>query len=135
MNVLLLSPEFPDTFWSFKHAIKFLRKKASLPPLGLLTVAAMLPKDWNRRLIDLNVQKLEDEDLEWADCAMIGCMTVQRESAARAIKRCRDAGVKIVTSQRGGLDPDNLDGVIMAIADQYGAHEESVKLAERVTSG
>jgi radical SAM superfamily enzyme YgiQ (UPF0313 family) len=96
VNVLLVSPEFPDTFWSFKHAIKFIRKKASLPPLGLLTVAAMLPEEWNKRLVDLNAQNLKGEDLEWADIAMIGCMTVQRESAARVIKRCRDAGLKIV---------------------------------------
>jgi radical SAM superfamily enzyme YgiQ (UPF0313 family) len=96
VNVLLVSPEFPDTFWSFKHAIKFLRKKASLPPLGLLTVAAMLPKHWNKRLVDVNVQRLTDEDLRWADVAMIGSMTVQRESAARVIARCREAGVRIV---------------------------------------
>ncbi len=97
MNVLLVSPEFPDTFWSFKHAIKFLRKKASLPPLGLLTVASMLPKDWNRRLVDINAsQRLTEEDLRWADLVMIGCMTVQRDSAARVIARCRAAGVTIV---------------------------------------
>jgi hypothetical protein len=58
MNVLLLYPEFPDTFWSFKHALKFIRKKASLPPLGLLTVAALLPRTWEKRLVDLNVRKL-----------------------------------------------------------------------------
>ncbi len=58
MKVLLLYPEFPDTFWSFKHALKFIRKKASTPPLGLLTVAAMLPTHWEKRLVDLNVRPL-----------------------------------------------------------------------------
>ena len=58
MNALLIYPECPDTFWSFKHALKFLGKKAGSPPLGLLTVAAMLPKDWNKRLVDMQVAKL-----------------------------------------------------------------------------
>ena len=54
MNILLVYPMYPDTFWSFKHALKFVSKKASFPPLGLLTVAAMLPEDWNKKLIDMN---------------------------------------------------------------------------------
>ncbi|HEX6304828.1 MAG TPA: B12-binding domain-containing radical SAM protein, partial [Anaerolineales bacterium] len=65
MNILLIYPEIPDTFWSFKHALKFIRKKAASPPLGLLTVAAMLPEGWSKRLVDLNVQPLKDEDLAW----------------------------------------------------------------------
>jgi len=96
MNVLLIYPEVPDTFWSFKHALKFLRKKAGSPPIGLLTVAAMLPKEWNKRLVDLQVTKLTDKDLAWADIAMISAMTVQRKSAHEVIARCRKAGVKTV---------------------------------------
>jgi hypothetical protein len=61
MKVLLLYPEFPDTFWGFKHALKFIRKRAALPPLGLLTVAAMLPEDWGKRLADVNVRKLREK--------------------------------------------------------------------------
>jgi hypothetical protein len=64
MNVLLIYPEFPDTFWSFKHALRFVRKKASSPPLGLLTVAAMLPQEWEKRLVDVNVAELTDEGLD-----------------------------------------------------------------------
>jgi radical SAM superfamily enzyme YgiQ (UPF0313 family) len=94
--VLLLSPEFPDTFWSFKHALKFVRRRASLPPLGLLTVAAMLPRGWNKRLVDTNVGPLRDRDLEWADLVCIGAMIAQRESAERLIARCRAAGRTIV---------------------------------------
>jgi hypothetical protein len=90
MNILLIYPEFPDTFWSFKHALKFIRKKASLPPLGLLTVAAMLPPEWEKRLVDVNVTKLTTGDLEWADSAFISAMTVQRDSARQIISRCKE---------------------------------------------
>jgi radical SAM superfamily enzyme YgiQ (UPF0313 family) len=96
MRILLVYPEFPDTFWSFKHALKFVGKKASLPPLGLLTVASMLPDEWRKRLVDVNVRKLRDEDLEWADCVFISAMTVQRAAAHRLIARCKAAGVRIV---------------------------------------
>lgn len=96
MNVLMVYPEFPDTFWSFKHALKFIRKKAALPPLGLLTVAAMLPSQWSKRLVDVNVTKLTKEDLEWADYAFISGMVVQGNSAHQIIARCKEAGVKVV---------------------------------------
>ncbi len=96
MNILLIYPEFPDTFWSFKHALKFVRKKSAAPPLGLLTIAAMLPPDWNRRLVDLNIQALTAQDLAWADYAFISGMTVQRQSAREVARRCRAAGVKVV---------------------------------------
>jgi radical SAM superfamily enzyme YgiQ (UPF0313 family) len=96
MKVLFVYPEFPDTFWSFKHALKFIRKKAGSPPLGLLTVAAMLPAEWDKQLIDLNVTSLTEEELEWADYVFISAMVVQRESARATIKRCKTAGVKVV---------------------------------------
>src|SRR3972149_6649316 len=96
MNVLLIYPEFPDTFWSFKHALRFIRKKAVSPPLGLLTVAAMLPQEWDKRLVDLNVTSLADKDLAWADYAFVSAMQVQRESTLRVIDRCNRAGVKVV---------------------------------------
>ncbi|NQT94594.1 MAG: B12-binding domain-containing radical SAM protein [Lentisphaerae bacterium] len=96
MNILMLYPEFPDTFWSFKHALAFVGKKASLPPLGLLTVASMLPRDWPKRLVDINVRSLRDDDLAWADCVFISAMTVQREAAHRLVARCKAAGLRIV---------------------------------------
>jgi len=96
MNILLVYPEFPDTFWSFKYALRFVGKKSALPPLGLLTVAAMLPRAWAKRLIDLNVATLKDADLEWADCVFLSAMTVQRPSAKRIIERCKARGVRIV---------------------------------------
>jgi len=96
MNILLLCPEFPDTFWSYKHALKFVGCRATQPPLGLLTVAALLPPHWGKRLVDLNVTRLTPSDLAWADYAFIGGMVVQRASALRLIARCRAAGVPIV---------------------------------------
>jgi radical SAM superfamily enzyme YgiQ (UPF0313 family) len=96
MKALLLYPSFPDTFWSFRHSLKFIRKKAAFPPLGLLTVGAMLPQEWTKRLVDLNVANLTDEDLAWADCAFIGAMVVQRKSAQQTIARCKEAGLKVV---------------------------------------
>jgi radical SAM superfamily enzyme YgiQ (UPF0313 family) len=96
MNALLIYPEFPDTFWSFKHAVKFIRKKAALPPLGLLTIGAMLPQKWSTRLVDMNVTRLTDKDLLWADYVFISAMIVQRESARQAIARCKEAGLKVV---------------------------------------
>jgi len=96
MNVLFIYPKFPDTFWSFKYALKFIGKKAAYPPLGLLTVAAMLPDEFHRRLVDVNVDGLTDDDLAWADLAFIGAMAVQRDSAKRIIARCKATGLKVV---------------------------------------
>jgi radical SAM superfamily enzyme YgiQ (UPF0313 family) len=96
MRVLLLYPEFPDTFWSFRHALKFLRKKAFSPPLGLLTIAAMLPKEWELRLVDLNVTRLSDRDISWADCVLVSAMLVQRDGTRQIIARCKKAGLMVV---------------------------------------
>ncbi len=96
MNILLIYPEFPDTFWSFKHALEFVGKRSALPPLGLLTVAAMLPKEWTLRLVDTNVRGLTDGDLAWADCAFVSAMVVQREPARQIIARCKGAGLRVV---------------------------------------
>src|SRR5574340_726940 len=85
VKILLVYPEFPDTFWSFKHALSFVRKKAGAPPLGLLTVAAMLPAEWEKRLVDLNVTSLTQADLAWADYVFLSAMIVQRESAQAVI--------------------------------------------------
>jgi radical SAM superfamily enzyme YgiQ (UPF0313 family) len=96
MKILLVYPEFPDTFWSFKHALKFVHKKAGSPPLGLLTVAAMLPAEWEKRLVDLNTTRLTAKDLDWADYVFISAMVVQRDAARAVIDRCKSAGVKVV---------------------------------------
>ena len=96
MKILLVYPHYPDTFWSFRHALRFIGRKASFPPLGLLTVAAMLPGEWEKKLVDMNVSALSDEELKWADYVFISAMTVQRESALEVIVRCRHLAVKTV---------------------------------------
>jgi radical SAM superfamily enzyme YgiQ (UPF0313 family) len=96
MKVLLVYPKYPDTFWSFSHALPFIGKKAVFPPLGLLTVAAMLPKGWELKLADVNVEPLPDRDIRWADYVFVSAMTVQRESAEEILGRCRDLGVETV---------------------------------------
>jgi len=88
MKILLVSPRTPDTFWSFKHAVRFVSRKASMPPLGLLTVAAMLPPEWQLKLVDLNVERLKDEDLRWPDYVLLGAMLVQKDSVREIVARC-----------------------------------------------
>lgn len=96
MKILLLYPQYPDTFWGFRHALKFIGRKASFPPLGLLTVAAMLPEEWEKKLVDLNVQPLADRELAWADYVFISAMTVQKDSVRELIERCRKIGARVV---------------------------------------
>ncbi len=96
MNILMLYPEFPDTFWSYKHALRFVGKRAALPPLGLITVASLLPKSWDKRLVDLNVDRLQSRDLKWADCAYISGMSIQKDAAQQLIKQCKASGLKII---------------------------------------
>lgn len=96
MKILLVYPKNPDTFWNFRHALKFIGRKASFPPLGLLTVAALLPKRWEKRLVDLNVRPLSDAELTWADYLFISAMNIQKDSADEVIERCRRLGVKTV---------------------------------------
>ena len=96
MKVLLVYPQYPDTFWSFKHALKFVFKKATFPPLGVLTVAAMLPEEWEKKLVDMNTTTLTDKDLKWADYVFISAMVAQQNSTREVIDRCRKLGTKIV---------------------------------------
>ncbi len=112
MKILFVYPRYPDTFWSFRHALKFISKKAAFPPLGLLTVAAMVPDEWEKKLVDLNVRSLTDDEIAWADYVFISGMSVQRESAKTVIKRCKELGRKTVA---GGplftAFPDEFDEV------------------------
>ncbi|HDL90401.1 MAG TPA: B12-binding domain-containing radical SAM protein [Thermodesulforhabdus norvegica] len=95
MNILLIYPKVSKTFWSFSHALKIVRKKAAFPPLGALTVAAMLPKEWNKRVLDLNTTPLKDDDLKWADYVFISAMVAQRKSTEEVIQRCKRLGIKM----------------------------------------
>ncbi len=96
MRILHVYPKYPETFWSFKYALKFISKKATYPPLGLMTVAAMLPRDWEQRLVDMNVRPLTDADLRWADYVMLSAMSIQKASAVEVISRCKAHSVKII---------------------------------------
>ncbi len=96
MKVLLIYPQYPDTLWGFKHTLRFISKQANFPPLGLLTVAAMLPPEWEKKLVDMNADPLNNEDIKWADYVFISAMAVQQKSAREVINRCRILGSKIV---------------------------------------
>jgi radical SAM superfamily enzyme YgiQ (UPF0313 family) len=96
MKVLLINPEFPNTYWSFRHALSFDGKRSAYPPLGLLTVSALLPASWQRRLIDLEVRRLKRSDIEWADIVFVTAMLVQKESLRRVVERCKALGKRVV---------------------------------------
>jgi radical SAM superfamily enzyme YgiQ (UPF0313 family) len=96
MNILLVYPQYPDTYWSFKHALKFISKKASNIPLGLITIAPLLPSSWVKKLVDLNVERLRDKDIMWADYIFISAMSVQTASVRQIIVRCIAFNKKIV---------------------------------------
>lgn len=96
MKVLMVYPEYPETFWSFKHALKFVSKRAAYPPLGLMTVSAMLPEEWEKKLIDMNTDTLSDEDILKSDYVMISSMDIQFDSAKKVLQRCKDLGVKTI---------------------------------------
>ncbi len=119
MNILLIYPKFPDTFWSFTYALSFIGKKAAFPPLGLLTVASLLPAVWPKRLVDVNIESLADKDLLWADMALIGGMAVQRKSAKQIIARCNALNLKVVAG--GPLftsEPDEFKNVNHLVLDE-----------------
>jgi radical SAM superfamily enzyme YgiQ (UPF0313 family) len=96
MNALLIYPQFPDTYWGLKHALHFVGKRAAQPPLGLMTVAALLPAAWNKRLVDTNVERLRERDLGWADVVLLSGMHIQQESMTAIVERCRARGLPTV---------------------------------------
>ncbi|OPY88648.1 MAG: biotin synthase [Smithella sp. PtaU1.Bin162] len=96
MNILMIYPRYPVTFWSFKHVMKYIAKKAAFPPLGLLTVAAMLPAEWNIRLTDLNIEKLREKDMLWADYVMISAMLIQKDSVDEILRECVRLKKKVI---------------------------------------
>jgi radical SAM superfamily enzyme YgiQ (UPF0313 family) len=96
LKILLVYPRYTYTFWSFEYALKFVSKRSFCPPLGLLTVAALLPKTWKLKLVDLNADLLKDEDIEWADYVFLSAMDVQQASAREVITKVRAYGKKIV---------------------------------------
>lgn len=96
MNILLVYPQYPDSFWSFKHALRFISKKAAVPPLGLITVSAMLPSTWQKKLVDMNISTLQASDILWADYVFISAMYIQKESVNKVIEECMKYKVEMV---------------------------------------
>jgi len=96
MKVLLVYPANPESFWSFKHVLRFVAKRAAFPPLGLLTVAAMLPADWQMKLVDTNVEPLTDADIAWADWVMLSGMIVHKPAAREIARRCAALGRRVI---------------------------------------
>ena len=118
-HALLVYPEHPPTYWGANFALKLLGIKAAFPPLGLLTIAAMFPPEYDLRVVDMNVTPLEDADLEWADLVCTSTMIVQRHSLQTVIERCNRAGVPVVA---GGPHPttfhDEIPGVTHFVLDE-----------------
>ena len=96
MRVLLVNPEFEETYWSFRYALPFEGKRSVFPPLSLLTVSSLLPRDCERRLVDLNIERLKDSQIEWADMVFITGMLAQKVSLHDVVQRCKQLGKKIV---------------------------------------
>src|SRR5215813_8288142 len=94
MNALMIYPEWPDTYWSFKHALPFEGKRSLYPPLGLMTIASLLPKHWNKRLVDTNIRPLTEADLKWADVAMLSGMLIHKDEIIEMLVRFRKRGLK-----------------------------------------
>jgi radical SAM superfamily enzyme YgiQ (UPF0313 family) len=122
MNALLIYPEFPDTYWSFKHALKFLGKRAAQPPLGLMTVAALLPVGWKKRLVDTNVERLRERDLDWADVVLLSGMHIQQAALVAIVERCKARGLRTVVGGpiASSLSPEELkaDSVVIGEAEE-----------------
>lgn len=96
MKILLVNPEFPETYWSFRYALPFEGKRSVFPPLGLLTVSGLLPRSYERRLVDLNIERLKDSQIEWADMVFLTGMLAQKKSLHETVKRCKELGKIIV---------------------------------------
>ena len=134
-NVLLVYPSYPDTFWGFKHALRFVLKRAALPPLGLLTVAAYLPSEWKIKLVDMNCEKLRKKDIIESDYVLMSAMNVQRESVEKIIRLCNELNVPVIA---GGplftLEPERFENAVHIVAGE--AEEimpELIKDMERKT--
>ena len=84
MKILMIYPEYENTFWNVKKVLRLLGKRTAYPPLGLLTVAAMLPEKWEKKVVDMNCQTLEDKHIEWADHILISSIVGQKQSTKKS---------------------------------------------------
>jgi radical SAM superfamily enzyme YgiQ (UPF0313 family) len=119
MNALLIYPEWPDTYWSFKHALQFEGTRSAYPPLGLLTVSSLLPKDWNKRLVDTNVRRLTEADLKWADIALFSGMLIHKKELLDTLDRCRARGLRTI-----------IGGPVASSVEELPQHADHVVIGE-----
>jgi radical SAM superfamily enzyme YgiQ (UPF0313 family) len=110
MRALLVCPEFPFPFWSFKKSCRLRGNKTVNPPLGLITVAALLPAEWEMRLADLNTRSLTEEDWQWADLVLISAMYIQREGLLALVREAKSRGKTVVA---GGPHPTSLPEAVL----------------------
>ena len=140
MNVLLLYPLFPKSFWSFEKTLALLNRKAMLPPLGLVTVAAILPQEWQFKLVDRNVREVTEAEWEWTDLVILSAMIVQKEDLLNQIQEAKRRNKRVAV---GGPYPTALpDEATGAGADYLILDEGEITLplfvnaiAQGVTSG
>jgi len=134
MKILLVEPRTPETFWSLRHALRFVGKRASNPPLGLITLAGLLPPDWSYRLVDLNCTRLRDADIRWADYVLVSGMQIHFHAVAEVARRCHAQGKTVIG---GGplftLDPNNNPGVDHVFVGE--AEEMAAVLAADLSTG
>ena len=118
-NVLLVYPEFPASYWGYNFALDFVGKKAAMPPLGLLTVAGIFPEEYPLKVVDMNVQPLTDEHLDWADLVFTSTMIVQQDSLKEVVQLCNQARIPVIA---GGPHPtsyyEDLEGVDHLVLDE-----------------
>ena len=119
-NALFVYPKFPPSYWGFKYVLELTGKKSLMPPLGLLTIAGMFPRNYNLKVVDINVEPLTDAHLKWADVVLTSTMIVQKDSLYEVAERCNRAGVPIIA---GGPHPtsyyDNIKEETDAVIDHF----------------
>jgi radical SAM superfamily enzyme YgiQ (UPF0313 family) len=121
LNVLLIYPLFPKTFWSFEKTLDLVGRKAMLPPLGLVTVAAILPQTWEFRLCDRNVSEIADQDWQWADLVILSGMIVQKEDFIAQIRAAKAHGKLVAV---GGPYPSSLPDELAAAGADFHVLDE-----------
>ena len=118
-NALLVYPEFPPSYWGYNYALDFIGRKSNMPPLGLLTVAALFSKDYRLKVVDMNVAPLTDADLNWADVVFTSTMIVQKDSLFDVIGRCNRADKPVVS---GGPHPTSYrEEIVSAMQERDGS--------------
>jgi radical SAM superfamily enzyme YgiQ (UPF0313 family) len=126
-NILLVYPEIPkNTYWSFKYTLRFINRTTGLPPLGLITMAALLPDRYRLRLVDMNIEPLRQSDVEWADAVFVSAMIIQKDSLRDVIRLCRQTGRPVVA---GGPYPTSSHEEIKGV-DHFVLGEAETVLAD-----